>query len=162
MNKGIPNLLLILILSLINISSVHAISFPFFGSKQDEAEIELVIRQKPDAPLRIIKSKIKDLGVSNQRIKEVANTFTFQVQNLSKETIIAYKIQIKEYHPFQDVKNNEFSLSSVKKIEAGKKTKIYEQQVINENIDTLYITSVSEVLFEDGTIWTPGEGIIKP
>ncbi len=159
MNKRI---FLFLLISLsINFAPANAF-WGFYDSRQDEPEIELVLRQVPKTPLRIIKHKMKDSGVNQLHVKEVAQTFIFKVKNVSKQNIISYKIGMKEYHPFQEVKSKEFFISSVKKLKPKQTNKNYDQRIINENIDTLYIATVDEVLFEDGTVWNAKQGIIKP
>ena len=152
------NSILIVLLGLININAVQAL----FSPKVNKAELEIVIRQSPKAPLRILKCKFKDQGVNSLKIKEVANTFFYKVKNVSKKNIVSYKIQVKEYFPFQETVSNEYSISSVVKLKPNKKHKNYETRMLNESLDTLCIVSIDEVLFEDGTVWDSSQGIIKP
>lgn len=154
-------LLLSIVLLSANFVPAHAI-WRFFESKQDKPELELVLKQIPKTPLRIIKHNLKDHGVNTLHVKGVATTLMFKVKNVSEQNIISYKILMKEYHPFQEMDGHEFVISSVKKIKPRGTNKSYEQRIINENIDTLYIASVDEVLFEDGTVWNSMQGIIKP
>ena len=110
------NLLLAFTLILIySVSPAHAL-LGLFESRQDNAEIELVLRQTPKTPLRIIKHNLKDYGTNKLHVKNVAHTFLFKVKNFSKKNIISYKITIKEYHPFQNIDQQEFVISSVKKL----------------------------------------------
>ncbi|NQY79475.1 MAG: hypothetical protein HRT47_04090 [Candidatus Caenarcaniphilales bacterium] len=155
-------ILLVLIISMsLNLSPASAL-WGIFEDRQDKTEVELVLRQAPKSPLRIVKHNMKDYGVSNLHVKTVAQTFMFKVKNVSEQNIISYKIGMKEYHPFQEIDSKEFVISSVKKLKPNKTNKSYEQRIINENIDTLFIATVDEVLFEDGTVWNAEEGIIKP
>ena len=127
----------------------------------DKKRFEIVIRNSLKAPLKIVKFKIKDKGINKLNLKDVANQFYVKVKNQSQRSILAYKLKVKEYTPFQDVSVKEIIINSTKKIKPRKTDKAYHERMINFHLETLYIIAVEEVLFEDGTVWSADNGIIK-
>ena len=133
----------------------------FSKSKIDKKRFEIVIRNSLKAPLKIVKFKIKDKGINKLNLKDVANQFYVKVKNQSQRNILAYKLKVKEYTPFQDDSVKEIIITSTKKITPRKTDKAYQERMINFHLETLYIIAVEEVLFEDGTVWSADNGIIK-
>lgn len=133
----------------------------FSKSKIDKKRFEIVIRNSLKAPLKIVKFKIKDKGINKLNLKDVANQFYVKVKNQSQRNILAYKLKVKEYTPFQDDSVKEIIITSTKKIKPRKTDKAYQERMINFHLETLYIIAVEEVLFEDGTVWSADNGIIK-
>ena len=127
----------------------------------DKKRFEIVIRNSLKAPLKIVKFKIKDKGINKLNLKDVANQFYVKVKNQSQRNILAYKLKVKEYTPFQDDSVKEIIITSTKKIKPRKTDKAYQERMINFYLETLYIIAVEEVLFEDGTVWSADNGIIK-
>jgi len=154
--KTISRLLLTLSLLLLPCSGVLA------KSKIDKKRFEFIVRNSLKAPLKIEKFEIKDKGVNKLSLKGVANLFTIKVKNQSRKTILAYKIKMKEYNPFQSLDSFEIVISSTQKIKPKDTDKSFQERMINYHLETLYIVSVDEVLFEDGTVWSVAEGVIKP
>lgn len=134
----------------------------FSKSKIDKKRFETVIRNSLKAPLKIVKFKIKDKGINKLGLKDIANQFYVKVKNQSQRSILAYKLKVKEYTPFQDDSVKEIIITSTKKIKPRKTDKAYQERMINFHLETLYIILVEEVLFEDGTVWSADNGIIKP
>jgi hypothetical protein len=134
----------------------------FSKSKIDKKRFEIVIRNSLKAPLKIVKFKIKDKGINKLNLKDVANQFYVKVKNQSQRNILAYKLKVKEYTPFQDDAVKEIIITSTKKIKPRKTDKAYQERMINFHLETLYIIAVEEVLFEDGTVWSADNGILKP
>ena len=134
----------------------------FSKSKVDKKRFEIVIRNSLKAPLKIVKFKIKDKGINKLGLKDVANQFYVKVKNQSQRDILAYKLRVKEYTPFQDDSVKEIIITSTKKIKPRKTDKACQERMINFHLETLYIIAVEEVLFEDGTVWSADNGIIKP
>lgn len=134
----------------------------FSKSKIDKKRFEIVIRNSLKAPLKIVKFKIKDKGINKLGLKDIANQFYVKVKNQSQRSILAYKLKVKEYTPFQDDAVKEIIITSTKKIKPRKTDKAYQERMINFHLETLYIIAVEEVLFEDGTVWSADNGIIKP
>ena len=134
----------------------------FSKSKIDKKRFEIVIRNSLKAPLKIVKFKIKDKGINKLGLKDIANQFYVKVKNQSRRDILAYKLKVKEYTPFQDDSVKEIIITSTKKIKPRKTDKAYQERMINFYLETLYIIAVEEVLFEDGTVWSADNGIIKP
>jgi hypothetical protein len=133
----------------------------FSKSKIAKKRFEIVIRNSLQAPLKIVKFKIKDKGITKLNLKDVANQFYVKIKNQSQRDILAYKLKIKEYTPFQDDSVKEIIITSTKKIKPRKTDKAYQERMINFHLETLYIIAVEEVLFEDGTVWSADNGIIK-
>lgn len=127
----------------------------------DKKRFELVIRNSLKAPLKILKFKIKDKGINKLGLKDVANQFYVKVKNQSQRDILAYKLRVKEYTPFQDDSVKEIIITSTKKVKPRKTDKAYQERMINFHLETLFIIAVEEVLFEDGTVWSADNGIIK-
>ena len=134
----------------------------FSKSITDKKRFEIVIRNSLKAPLKIVKFKIKDKGINKLGLKDIANQFYVKVKNQSQRSILAYKLKVKEYTPFQDDSVKEIIITSTKKIKPRKTDKAYQERMINFHLETLYIILVEEVLFEDGTVWSADNGIIKP
>ena len=134
----------------------------FSKSRVDKKRFEIVIRNSLKAPLKIVKFKIKDKGINKLNLKDEVNRFYVKVKNQSQRDILAYKLRVKEYTPFQDDSVKEIIITSTKKIKPRKTDKAYQERMINFHLETLYIIAVEEVLFEDGTVWSADNGIIKP
>ena len=149
---------LLLILSLLLVPSLDSLA----KSKFDKKRFEFIVRNSLKAPLKIEEFEIKDKGVNQLSLKGVANLFTIKVRNQSRKTILAYKIKMKEYNPFQNLDSFEIVISATQKIKPKGTDKSFQERMVNHHLETLYIVSVDEVLFEDGTVWSVGEGVIKP
>jgi hypothetical protein len=128
----------------------------------NKKRFELVVRNSLKNPLKISKFKIQDKGINNLNLKDIANQFYVKVKNQSRKNILAYKLRVKEYTPFQDDSVREIIITSTKKLKPRKTDKAYQERMINFHLETLYIIAVEEVLFEDGTVWSADNGIIKP
>lgn len=123
---------------------------------------ELIVRNSLKAPLKIIKFEIEDRGINELGLKNVAYQFKAKVKNQSRRDILSYKLILKEYVPFQSEEFKEIILTSTKKIKPRKKDIAFQERMINHHLETLYVVSVAEVLFEDGTVWSQENGIVKP
>ena len=95
----------------------------FSKSKIDKKRFEIVIRNSLKAPLKIVKFKIKDKGINKLGLKDIANQFYVKVKNQSQRSILAYKLKVKEYTPFQDDSVKEIIITSTKKIKPRKTDK---------------------------------------
>ena len=92
----------------------------------DKKRFEIVIRNSLKAPLKIVKFKIKDKGINKLNLKDEVNRFYVKVKNQSQRNILAYKLKVKEYTPFQDDSVKEIIITSTKKIKPRKTDKAYQ------------------------------------
>lgn len=122
----------------------------------------IYIINNTESPVEILDVEIADRGTLNfEELKDAVSTFSVEVRNNSAKKILTYQLVWSQRHPFEQYINNKLVTNSINTLRPGRKQELKFTKDKYFRDDAYYEVMVSQVLFEDQTVWeAPEEELI--
>lgn len=125
-----------------------------FGNKvRKELEVPVTLRNVAEAPVQILDASVKDIGTTITGIKNIEQTYTTEIQNLTGKVILAVQLVWLREIPFEPYLARKFKVNSPHATRANAKQKIVFRQPFDNRSDSYFTVWVKKVLFADNTEW---------
>jgi hypothetical protein len=130
---------------------VHAMFGWFRLAKSDVVPIKIINQE--DAPVKIIKTSVKDLGTQALQIKNVEDSFVFEIKNSSQREVISYKLLLIKNIAFEEYSERCFEINSTVPLKPKSSQSLFFSLPKHFREDSYYKVAIKKVFFEDGEIW---------
>lgn len=147
------HLITVFFLILLSLTSLDIKAMVWLPKKKHLRAIQVKVVSEEGCPIKVVLAEVRDLGTKLSKIKEVENTYTTKIENISDKKILSYQLLWSMHLPFEPYASQNFKVNSIEALDPKQIETIAFRRPIHYRHDAYYHMWVSRVLFEDETMW---------